>query len=110
MEYQPTPEEQALFPNLTEAEFYRCVDQNQCTPELGACDEGSVCLSTGVCSPQATDRQITIKLLHYISDIASWSDACVCKVCDSFDWRERVIVTHMQVSDIGECCIYKIKE
>lgn len=48
MDYQPTPEEQALFPNLTGTEFYRCLDQNQCMPELEACDSEEICLSTAV--------------------------------------------------------------
>eukprot|EP00892_Ulva_mutabilis_P009538 jgi/Ulvmu1/6957/UM033_0014.1 len=45
VQYDPTPEEAAAFPNMTAPDdFFRCIDSNECSQEVAACAEGSVCL------------------------------------------------------------------
>lgn len=45
MQYDPTPEEAASFPNMTApADFFRCIDSNECSQDLAVCEESRTCL------------------------------------------------------------------
>lgn len=45
MQYDPTPEEAAAFPNMTApGDFFRCIDSNECSQDISVCEEGRACL------------------------------------------------------------------
>jgi hypothetical protein len=46
MTYSPTAEERALFPNMTDDDFFRCVASKACAPNSNTCQEG-LCFDAG---------------------------------------------------------------
>ena len=83
MEYTPTPEEQALFPNLTTGDFFRCMAGNQCTPDQRVCDSDSICFSETSNTARSRHLHLCVQLyMYYASPFLSDLRPCVLFPCE----------------------------